>query len=200
MARLKGVLDVGRFEAALQALILRHETLRTTFPSIDGVACQRVHHETGVNMAWLDLSQLDEPTRQQRLQALADSEAHRPFDLEVGPLLRACLVKAGEREHYFVLTLHHIVTEGWAMDIFARELGVLYEAFLDDRLSPLAPLAVQYLDYSVWQRQWLESGERQRQLDYWTAKLGSEHPLLELPSDRARPRCKAIRVSCTAST
>ena len=187
MARLKGLLDVGRFEAALQALILRHETLRTTFPSIDGVACQRVHHETGVNMAWLDLSQLDEPTRQQRLQALADSEAHRPFDLEVGPLLRACMVKAGEREHYFVLTLHHIVTEGWAMDIFARELGVLYEAFLDDRLSPLAPLAVQYLDYSVWQRQWLASGERQRQLDYWTAKLGSEHPLLELPSDRARP-------------
>ena len=187
MARLKGVLDVGRFEAALQALILRHETLRTTFPSVDGVACQKVHRDAGINMAWLDLSALDEATRQQRLQALADTEAHRPFDLETGPLLRACMVKAGEREHDFVLTLHHIVTEGWAMDIFARELGQLYEAFLDDRLSPLAPLAVQYLDYSVWQRQWLASGERQRQLDYWIAKLGHEHPLLELPSDRPRP-------------
>ena len=187
MARLKGVLDVGRFEAALQALILRHETLRTTFPSVNGVACQKVHRETGLNMEWLDLSALDQPACEQRLQALADHEAHTPFDLERGPLLRACMVKAGEREHYFVLTLHHIVTEGWAMDIFARELGELYEAFLDDRLSPLAPLAVQYLDYSVWQRQWLESGERQRQLDYWTAKLGHEHPLLELPSDRPRP-------------
>ena len=187
MARLNGVLDVDRFEAALQALILRHETLRTTFPSVDGVACQKVHRETGLHMAWLDLSAMDPATRQQRLQALADTEAHRPFDLETGPLLRACMVKAGEREHYFVLTLHHIVTEGWAMDIFARELGQLYEAFLDDRLSPLAPLAVQYLDYSVWQRQWLESGERQRQLDYWTAQLGHEHPLLELPSDRPRP-------------
>ncbi|KQM47507.1 non-ribosomal peptide synthetase [Pseudomonas sp. Leaf15] len=187
MARLRGVLDVGRFEAALQALIMRHETLRTTFPSIDGVAYQKVAAQTGMRMAWQDFSALTEAERQQRLQDFADQEAHTPFNLETGPLLRACVVKAGEQEHYFVLTLHHIVTEGWAMDIFARELGALYEAFIDERDSPLAPLAVQYLDYSVWQRQWLEAGERQRQLDYWTAQLGHEHPLLELPADRPRP-------------
>ncbi|MGY1952550.1 non-ribosomal peptide synthetase [Pseudomonas pergaminensis] len=187
MARLRGVLDVGRFEAALQALIMRHETLRTTFPSVDGVAYQKVAAQTGLRMGWQDFSALDEAERQPRLQQLADHEAHTPFNLETGPLLRACLVKAGEREHYLVLTLHHIVTEGWAMDIFARELSALYEAFIDERESPLAPLPVQYLDYSVWQRQWLEAGERQRQLDYWTAQLGSEHPLLELPGDRPRP-------------
>ncbi|MGE1156633.1 non-ribosomal peptide synthetase [Pseudomonas kitaguniensis] len=187
MARLRGVLDVGRFEAALQALIMRHETLRTTFPSVDGVAYQRVSAQTGVRMDWQDISALNEAERQQRLQKLADHEAHTPFNLETGPLLRACLVKACEREHYLVLTLHHIVTEGWAMDIFARELSALYEAFIDERLSPLAPLPVQYLDYSVWQREWLEAGERQRQLDYWTAQLGDEHPLLELPGDRPRP-------------
>ncbi|MDZ5434299.1 non-ribosomal peptide synthetase [Pseudomonas fluorescens] len=187
MARLRGVLDVGRFEAALQALILRHETLRTTFPSVDGVARQQVHAETGVRMDCKDFSTLSIDDREQRVQQLADDEAHLPFDLETGPLLRACLVKTAGQEHYFVLTLHHIVTEGWAMDIFARELSVLYEAFVDDRESPLAPLPVQYLDYSVWQRQWLESGERQRQLDYWTAQLGGEHPLLELPGDRPRP-------------
>ncbi|MGU3305093.1 non-ribosomal peptide synthetase [Pseudomonas sp. M5A4_2d] len=187
MARLCGVLDVGRFEAALQALIMRHETLRTTFPSIDGVAYQKVAPQTGLRMDWQDLSALHDTERQQRLQHLADQEAHTPFNLETGPLLRACLVKAGEQEHYLVLTLHHIVTEGWAMDIFARELSALYEAFIDERDSPLAPLPVQYLDYSVWQRQWLESGERQRQLDYWTAQLGHEHPLLELPGDRPRP-------------
>ncbi|MDY7534543.1 non-ribosomal peptide synthetase [Pseudomonas sp. Bout1] len=187
MARLRGVLDVGRFEAALQALIMRHETLRTTFPSINGVAQQKVAAQTGVRMEWQDYSALNEAERQLRVQQLADHEAHTPFDLETGPLLRACLVKAGEQEHYLVLTLHHIVTEGWAMDIFARELSALYEAFIDDRESPLAPLPVQYLDYSVWQRQWLESGERQRQLDYWTAQLGTEHPLLELPGDRPRP-------------
>ena len=193
MARLRGVLDVGRFEAALQALIMRHETLRTTFPSVDGVACQKVSPQTGLRMDWQDVSSLGESERQLRLQQLADQEAHTPFNLETGPLLRACLVKAGEQEHYLVLTLHHIVTEGWAMDIFARELSALYEAFIDERLSPLAPLPVQYLDYSVWQRQWLESGERQRQLDYWTAQLGNEHPLLELPGDRPRPAVQSHR-------
>jgi hypothetical protein len=139
-----------------------------------------------MRIQWKDFSALDTDLREQRVQALADSEAHQPFDLETGPLLRACLVKTGEQEHYLVLTLHHIVTEGWAMDIFARELSALYEAFVDDRESPLAPLPVQYLDYSVWQRQWLESGERQRQLDYWTAQL-------------VQP-CKAIRASCSVST
>ncbi|NMZ05627.1 non-ribosomal peptide synthetase [Pseudomonas proteolytica] len=187
MARLRGVLDVGRFEAALQALIMRHETLRTTFPSLDGVARQKVVAQSSVRMSWQDFSGLTEAERQLRLQQLADQEAHSPFNLETGPLLRACLVKAGDQEHYLVLTLHHIVTEGWAMDIFARELSALYEAFIDERESPLEPLPVQYLDYSVWQRQWLEAGERQRQLDYWTTQLGNEHPLLELPSDRPRP-------------
>ncbi|WP_313042053.1 non-ribosomal peptide synthetase [Pseudomonas sp.] len=193
MTRLRGVLDVGRFEAALQALIMRHETLRTTFPSVDGVACQKVSAQTNVRMDWQDFSALNEPQRQQRLQQLADVEAHTPFNLETGPLLRACLVKAGEQEHYLVLTLHHIVTEGWAMDIFARELSALYEAFIDERDSPLPALPVQYLDYSVWQRQWMEAGERQRQLDYWTAQLGNEHPLLELPGDRPRPPVQSHR-------
>jgi hypothetical protein len=158
MARLRGVLHVDAFRGALQALIVRHETLRTTFPSIDGVATS-AWPTASLRMGWQDFSALPDDARQQRLQQLADEQAHQPFDLESGPLLRACLVKAAEREHYFVLTLHHIVTEGWAMDIFARELGELYEAFVDERESPLAPLPVQYLDYSVWQRQWLESGE-----------------------------------------
>ncbi|MGH8376682.1 MAG: condensation domain-containing protein, partial [Pseudomonas sp.] len=112
MARLRGVLDVVRFEAALQALILRHETLRTTFPSINGVARQQVHAQTGVRMAWKDFTALDAEVRKWQVQQLADDEAHQPFDLETGPLLRACLVKTAEQEHYFVLTLHHIVTEG----------------------------------------------------------------------------------------
>ncbi|MBF8740921.1 non-ribosomal peptide synthetase [Pseudomonas guariconensis] len=193
MARLRGVLHVDAFERALQALIVRHETLRTTFPSIDGVPCQCVAEDSPLRVHWHDFSTLAAEVRQQRLRQLADEQAHQPFDLERGPLLRACLVKAGEREHYFVLTLHHIVTEGWAMDIFARELGELYEAFVDERESPLAPLPVQYLDYSVWQRQWLESGEGARQLAYWKARLGDEHPVLALPSDRPRPAVQSHR-------
>ncbi|MDG9929548.1 non-ribosomal peptide synthase/polyketide synthase, partial [Pseudomonas sp. GD04042] len=193
MARLSGVLDVQRFEAALQALIQRHETLRTTFPSDAGKPWQRVAEQSDLRMQWLDLSALPAGERQARLQALADEQAHQPFDLERGPLLRVCLVKAGEQEHFLVVTLHHIVTEGWAMDVFARELGLLYEAFLDERESPLQPLPVQYLDYSQWQRRWLENGERQRQLDYWRAQLGDEHPLLELPADRPRPPVQSHR-------
>ncbi|WP_191832697.1 non-ribosomal peptide synthetase [Pseudomonas fluorescens] len=193
MARLRGVLDVSRFEQALQTLIVRHETLRTTFPSIDGVPYQCVHSDSTLQMHWQDFSADNPAQREQRLQAFADEQAHQPFDLERGPLLRACLVKAGEHEHYFVLTLHHIVTEGWAMDIFARELGELYEAFVDERESPLPALPVQYLDYSVWQRQWLEAGEGQRQLDYWKTKLGDEHPVLELPTDRPRPPLQSHR-------
>nr|WP_314533777.1 non-ribosomal peptide synthetase [uncultured Pseudomonas sp.] len=193
MARLRGELDVERFDAALQALIMRHETLRTTFPSIDGVARQQVHPHAGMRLELRDFSALAAADRERQVQQLADEEAHQPFDLETGPLLRACLVRTALQEHYLVLTLHHIVTEGWAMDIFARELSALYEALVDGRQSPLAPLPVQYLDYSVWQRQWLESGERQRQLDYWTAQLGREHPLLELPADRARPAVQSHR-------
>ncbi|MEN8638237.1 non-ribosomal peptide synthetase [Pseudomonas sichuanensis] len=193
MARFKGVLHVDAFERALQALIVRHETLRTTFPSIDGKAYQCVDDDSHLQLQWHDFSALPDEARQQRLQQLADDQAHQPFDLARGPLLRACLVKAGEREHYFVLTLHHIVTEGWAMDIFARELGELYEAFVDERESPLAPLPVQYLDYSVWQRQWLESGEGARQLAYWQDRLGDEHPVLALPADRPRPAVQSHR-------
>jgi len=193
MARLVGVLDIARFEAALQALIQRHETLRTTFPSPGGTPRQQVQADLQLPLEWHDFSHLPTAEAEAALRQLADVEAHRPFDLERGPLLRALLVKQAKHEHHLVLTLHHIVTEGWAMDIFARELGELYEAFLDERDSPLPPLPVQYLDYSEWQRQWLDGGERVRQLAYWRAQLGEEQPLLELPSDRPRPPVQSHR-------
>lgn len=193
MARFVGELDADALDAALQALIERHETLRTTFPEIDGVPVQRVMDASGVELIRHDLGRMEAAERQPWLMALAEQEAHQPFDLATGPLLRAHLVTFSEWEHYLVLTLHHIVTEGWAMDIFARELAALYEAFIDGKPSPLEPLPVQYLDYSVWQRRWLESGEGERQLDYWRRQLGDEHPLLELPSDRPRPPVQSHR-------
>jgi amino acid adenylation domain-containing protein/non-ribosomal peptide synthase protein (TIGR01720 family) len=187
VARMSGRLDADRFEAALQALVRRHETLRTTFPSEGGVPVQQVSEDCRLGIQRHDFSALPAEAFQQRLEAFADAEAHQPFDLEHGQLLRVCLVKAEAELHYLVVTLHHIVTEGWAMDIFARELAELYAAELDGREANLAPLPVQYLDYSQWHRQWLEAGEMQRQLDYWTDQLGGEQPLLELPADRPRP-------------
>ena len=193
VARMSGPLDVACFDAALQALIHRHEALRTTFPSLDGVPCQRVAADGRSPLRRIDHSALDPEAFQAELRRFADQEAHAPFDLERGPLLRVCLLRASAREHYLVVTLHHIVTEGWAMDIFARELAALYESELEGRPSPLAALPVQYLDYSVWQREWLEAGELQRQLAYWTEQLGGEQPLLELPFDRPRPPVQSHR-------
>ncbi|WP_263143476.1 non-ribosomal peptide synthase/polyketide synthase [Pseudomonas sp. RIT-PI-AD] len=193
VARMSGPLQADHFDAALQALMQRHETLRTTFPSVDGVPLQKVAAESPVRLRRLDFSNLAAPAFQDELRRFAEAEAHAPFDLERGPLLRVCLLKAADREHYLVVTLHHIVTEGWAMDIFARELAALYEAALQGRPSPLPELPVQYLDYSVWQRQWLEAGELRRQLDYWTHQLGGEQPLLELPFDRPRPPVQSHR-------
>ncbi|HWK52830.1 MAG TPA: non-ribosomal peptide synthase/polyketide synthase, partial [Hyphomicrobiales bacterium] len=193
MARFRGALDADVLEAALDALIQRHETLRTTFPDVGGVPVQQVTERTAFMLQRHDVSHLQPQARQEWLQTLADAQAHQPFDLVHGPLLRACLVRFSPQEHYFVLTLHHIVTEGWAMDIFARELAALYEAFLADQPSPLPPLPVQYLDYSVWQHRWLDAGEGARQLAYWRQQLGDEHPLLALPSDRPRPPIQSHR-------
>ena len=196
MACFRGPLNVDCLDRALQALILRHEALRTTFPDIDGIPLQRVAPESSVVLMHHDVSGLEAGSRQQWLSTLANEDAHKPFDLKHGPLLRACLIRFSDQEHYFVLTLHHIITEGWAMDIFARELAVFYEAFLEGRpssLSSLPPLPVQYLDYSVWQRKWLESGEGERQLEYWRRQLEGEQPLLSLPGDRPRPPVQSHR-------
>ncbi|MCO8170249.1 non-ribosomal peptide synthase/polyketide synthase [Pseudomonas sp. 21LCFQ02] len=198
MARLRGALNVEAFERALQALIRRHESLRTTFPSDDGKPWQRVTDQSDVQMQRLDISAQPATERQATIERLADEQAHAPFNLETGPLLRVCLVNSGlvpsgEQEHHLLITLHHIVTEGWAMDIFARELSLLYADFVAGHDCSLAPLPVQYLDYSAWHRQWLEGGEMQRQLAYWQGQLGGEQPLLTLPSDRPRPAVQSHR-------
>jgi hypothetical protein len=190
---LEGALDVPALDAALQALIERHEGLRTTFPSVDGAPVQVVAPALRLPLVRVDLSDLPPAERELALAGESDAAAHRPFDLERGPLLRASLVKLSYTRHVLLITLHHIVAEGWAMDVFAREYAALYEAFQRGEPSPLAPLPVQYADYAAWQRSWLDSGEAQRQLDYWRRALGDEHPVLSLPSDRPRPAVRSFR-------
>jgi NRPS condensation-like uncharacterized protein len=183
---MRGALSADELSEVLQAQIARHETLRTSFPSEDGKPYQRIAADVSLAMLREDLSALPEREQQERLQLLADAQAHEPFDLQDGPLLRVCLVRCAEREHHLLVTLHHIVAEGWAMNIFSRELTELYEARVAGRAPALPELSVQYLDYVAWQRQWLEAGELQRQLDYWTEQLGGEQPVLALPADRPR--------------
>ncbi|MNF24246.1 Linear gramicidin synthase subunit D [compost metagenome] len=184
--RLQGALDVPALERSFNALIARHETLRTTFTQVDDRPVQIIHpaqplalkHRTEV---------ADQAQRQQHIEAFIEAENQHVFDLEHGPLIRVSLLSLGDNEHVLALTQHHIVSDFWSMQVMVDELIQLYAAECEGRTAELNPLAVQYVDYAVWQRQWMEAGERDRQLAYWTAQLAGEQPVLELPTDRPRP-------------
>ena len=173
--RLNGVLDVEALRSAFETLIARHETLRTTF-RLDGEQAVQVIHPPAPFT--VDVEQLAEG---ESLDGFVQHEAQRPFDLEQGPLLRIRLLRLAPDAHVLVLTQHHIVSDGWSMPIMVDELVRLYSG------EPLPALAFQYADYAAWQRQWMEAGERERQLAWWTAQLGGEQPVLQLPTDRPRP-------------
>ncbi len=186
VVRLRGALNLAAVQAAFDVLVARHEPLRTTF-RLDGdtllqviqptqpvtLEYESLRHENG----WAD----DALVRQRAVQ-----ETQRLFDLDHGPLLRVKLLQCAEDEHVLVLTLHHIVCDGWSMDVMAREFVSNYQASCLGQLPDHPALAVHYADYAQWQRQWLAEGEMQRQLDYWTVQLGGEQPLLELPLDHPR--------------
>ncbi|MEY4544399.1 MAG: pyoverdine synthetase [Pseudomonadota bacterium] len=190
---LRGELDVPALARALAALGERHSSLRTTFPRVQGTPRQRIVEHVALPLEQQDLSGLEPDRQVAELKRIAHDEAHEPFNLETGPLLRVRLLQLSGTHQVLLVTLHHITAEGWAMDIFASEWAALYDAFRSGRLSPLAPLPVQYADYAVWQRRWLDSGEAARQLQHWKSTLGSEHPPLELPSDRPRPPVQSFR-------
>jgi pristinamycin I synthase-3/4 len=134
-----------------------------------------------------DLSALPEEQREAAAQRLAQAEAQRPFDLARGPLLRARLLRISHEEHIALLTLHHIVSDGWSMGVLVREVAALYAAFVRGEASPLAELPVQYADYAHWQREWLQGDVLAAQLDYWKTQLSGAPALLALPTDRPRP-------------
>jgi amino acid adenylation domain-containing protein len=185
--RVRGHLDDVALERALAELVLRHESLRTVFPPVDGVPVQRVLAGAELHLERGDLCALDAQAREQECQRLLARAAAKPFDLARSPLLRVTLVRLASDEHLLVLSMHHIVTDGWSMGILIRELGELYAAFTRGEASPLAPLALQYIDVTEWQRVWLADGAMDEQLAYWKTVLAAPLPALELPADRARP-------------
>jgi amino acid adenylation domain-containing protein len=185
--RLGGALDADALERALTELVRRHEILRTTFTTVDGSPAQVVSPAARATIGATDLSALGGDEREREARRVVAEEAGRPFDLARGPLLRATLIRLGAREHVLCLVTHHIVSDGWSLDVLVREVAALYEAFADGRPSPLAELPVQYADYAVWQRGRLSGGELERQLAYWREQLAGVPPILELPTDRPRP-------------
>ncbi len=191
--RMQGELDLGALARALAALAERHESLRTVFTERDGKPVQVVRDSSALAPRFVDLSSLAPEDRAAWARSLASREARHSFDLARGPLVRALLVRADARDHLLVLTLHHIVTDGWSMGLLVRELGPLYQAFHDGRPSPLAPLPVQHLDYALWQRRHLEGAALENGLAYWREHLAGLPAALDLPTDRPRTAARSGR-------
>uniref|UniRef100_UPI002105C5A7 condensation domain-containing protein n=1 Tax=Caballeronia sp. dw_276 TaxID=2719795 RepID=UPI002105C5A7 len=191
--RLNGELDRHALACTLNEVVRRHESLRTRFDVVDDVPVQVIGRDSELKLTLVDLSGMAPAERDARARALAEQEEQMPFDLSTGPLVRACLVRLDSDAHIVLLTLHHIVSDGWSMGVLIDEVAALYTAFRDGRPSPLAPLAIQYADYAHWQRQWLRGDVLHRQLAYWKQQLGGAPSLLTLPTDRPRPTVRRSR-------
>ncbi|HSF39893.1 MAG TPA: amino acid adenylation domain-containing protein, partial [Thermoanaerobaculia bacterium] len=190
--RLAGGLDAAALSRALGEIARRHEALRTAFPEVAGRPVQEVRPE-GLTLAWIDLSALPAPAREEEARRLTVSEARRPFDLSRGPLARTALLRLGESEHRLVLNLHHTVADGWSIGVFARELAALYEAFSRGLPSPLPELPVQYADYAAWQRSRLDGDTLTAELSWWRETLAGAPAALDLTTDRPRPAVQSFR-------
>ncbi len=185
--RLKGALNVSALEQSLCEIVRRHESLRTTFPTIEGQPSQVITSDIFLPLPLIDLQDLPLAQRQAVVQQKVAEESQQPFNLAQGPLLRAKLLRLAAEENVLLLMMHHIVSDGWSIDVFFRELTVLYRSFSNSQASPLPNLPIQYADFSVWQGQWLQGDVLASQLDYWKQQLGGMPPVLDLPTDRPRP-------------
>ncbi|MEV1173957.1 amino acid adenylation domain-containing protein, partial [Nonomuraea sp. NPDC049784] len=186
--RLRGPLDALALEAALDAIVERHEVLRTRLVGREGVAYQSVDPPGGFGLVVTDLT--GEPDALDRAKALVAVDAATPFDLAGGPVVRGRLVRLASDDHVLSLVLHHVVSDEWSGGVLRRELSALYEAFSRGESSPLAPLPVQYADFAVWQREWLQGEVLEGQLGYWRERLAGS-PVLDLPTDRPRPAVRS---------
>ncbi|MCP4399890.1 MAG: amino acid adenylation domain-containing protein, partial [bacterium] len=193
---IQGPLDVNVLEQCLTEITRRHEILRTTFPSRDGVPFQAIAPPQAVLISLIDRERLSAADVWDDVQRLALEERHQPFDLQSGPLVRVTLLRLPDiesnhdvsaTERVLFLTIHHIICDAWSTLIFIRELSALYTAFSRNSPSPLSPLPVQYADFTVWQRKWLDGSVLDNQLAYWKERLKGAPALLELPTDRPRP-------------
>jgi amino acid adenylation domain-containing protein len=189
--RLSGVLDCQALQNAIDALVARHEILRTTYPAVGGKPVPRVAESCSVPLVLLDLRALPGREQESESQRVIAQEIQRPFDLSKDLLLRAFLHRLADQDHVLLLMTHHITSDGWSKGILFRELAALYEAYRSGKPNPLPELPIQYADFAAWQRRGLE-GEDQH-LDYWKKRLAGAPALLELPTDRARPAIQSYQ-------
>jgi amino acid adenylation domain-containing protein len=185
--RLRGPLDGEALKRAINMIVERHEVLRTRFEEREGEPAPVIEPIQRIETPLEDLSGLSEREQRERIEATLQQDGVEPFDLRTGPLLRIKLLKLGEQDHVLLRTMHHIVSDAWSEAVFNRELMVLYEAFRAGKDNPLSALPVQYGDFAIWQRCWLEDGALDDGLTYWKNQLADIPKRLELPTDRTRP-------------
>ncbi|HIQ21834.1 MAG TPA: amino acid adenylation domain-containing protein, partial [Planctomycetes bacterium] len=186
-ARLTGPVDEPALEAALQQLAQRHETLRTTFPSEDGEPRRVIHPEMPIPVGHVDLSELPPAERSATLAHALRRQSRQPFDLAQGPLARCVIYRLGDQQRVVLLTMHHIISDGWSMNVMLRELAALYDARLRGKPNPLEPLEIQYADFAAWQQSRLAGDALAADVHYWQSRLADAPSALNLPADRPRP-------------
>ena len=190
--RLSGELNVVALERTLSEVVRRHEVLRTTFSTVNGEPRQMIGAATAITLPPEDLRHLPAEEREREAERRAGEESRQPFDLSHGPLLRLRLLQLAADEHVLLVTMHHIVSDGWSIGLLIREVSVLYDSYCAGTESPLQELEIQYADFSVWQRQWLSGAVLESQLDYWREQLRGLSNL-QLPTDRVRPAVQSYR-------
>ncbi len=215
--RLTGSLNIDALKQSLNDIVRRHETLRTAFSTVDGQPTQQIHAVDSLPFSIIDLSNIDESTRETKIEGLARIEAMQSFKLDSSPLLRVKLLQLSDTDHVILLTFHHIIADGWSIGVLVRELGILYQTYLQKPNPPtpfptreggevkasrlvgerffnsLSQLPIQYADFAVWQREWLQGEVLENQLNYWQEQLQSASILLELPTDYPRPAVRSLR-------
>lgn len=191
--RFRGNLNVLALQSSLQEIIRRHEILRTTFVTQDGKPSQVIKASSRWHLSLSRIQELSPSAREDEMQRIVGEETNRPFDLVRGPLLRTRLVQMDEAEHVFILVMHHIIADGWSVSVFLEELSALYAIYTQNTTSTLPELAIQYADFALWQRTWLQGDVLEKQLLYWKEQLGHVPTVLQLPTDRPRSSLPTFR-------
>ncbi|MGA3164142.1 MAG: amino acid adenylation domain-containing protein [Verrucomicrobiota bacterium] len=191
--RLKGPLNLAALEQSLNEIVKRHESLRTTFGKVEGRPTQVIAPSLTIKLPVVDLRKLPASERETEVRRWVTAEAQRPFDLSQGPLVRGTVLRLGDEEHVGLLTMHHIVSDGWSTGILVREMATLYVAFCAGGSSPLPALPIQYADFAHWQRQWLQGEVLETQIAYWKKQLAGAPALIDLPTDHPRPAVQTFR-------
>jgi len=191
--RIKGDLNVKALKQSLDKILNRQEALRTTFGAVKGRPTQIIASDLKLNLSVIELGYLPEAEREAKVRRLAEKDALQPFDLTIGPLLRVSLLRLSDNDHAALLTMHHIISDGWSIGVFVRELSLLYKAFAHGEAPELPELPVQYADYAAWQREWFQGAVLDAQVDYWKRQLAYAPAVVELPTDHPRPPLQSFR-------